>query len=112
MLPTSFVKRLTDRCAPMADYGPLFILVLAAQTLLVIVVLGIIYALIQGDRKKKSRATEHAVVAVARECPYFFGYLAQQPRSQPIPGECFGCQLSSECKHAVTMEVTIRRKKR
>ncbi len=96
----------------MADYGPLFLLILAAETLLMIAVLGIIYVLVEADRKKKLRATERAVVAVARKCPHFFGYLTEQPGNQQIPEECTGCPLAMECKQAVTMEVMIRRKKR
>lgn len=96
----------------MADYGPLFLLILAAQTLLTIVMLGLIYALVEADMKKKSKATERAIVAVARECPHFFGHLAEQPRNQPIPEECFDCPLAMRCKQAVTMEVTIKRRKK
>ena len=96
----------------MTDPGPLFMLVLVSQTLLIIVVVGIVIALVDADKKKKSKAMDRAVVTVARECPHFFGYLADQPGNQPVPEECFGCQLASECEQAVTMEVTIRRKKK
>lgn len=96
----------------MLSYELLFWLILGALSLLTTAMLGIIYALVEGERKNKSKAMERAVVSVARECPHFFGYLAEQPGNQPMPSECFGCPLASGCKQAVTMEIMIRRKKR
>ncbi|MGD8506306.1 MAG: hypothetical protein PVF15_06535 [Candidatus Bathyarchaeota archaeon] len=94
------------------EYEILFWLILVALTLITIAVLGIIYVILQGEDKNKSKAIERTVVAVTPECPHFFGYLAKQPRNKPIPGECFGCQLGMGCKRAVPMEVTIKRKRK
>lgn len=31
------------------------------------------------------------------ECPHSFGYLATHPKNQPVPDECFGCKMATEC---------------
>lgn len=96
----------------MISYETLFWLILAALILLTAVVLGIIYVLIKGEDERKSKAKERSVIKAAQQCPHFFGYLAEQSPGQPIPSECFGCAIGMECKEAVAMEVTVRRRKK
>lgn len=82
----------------MLDYNMLFYLILIALILIVIALFGIVGAMIVGDRqKKKGKITGH-------ECVNFFGYLANHPRTQTIPDECFGCTLAIDCIKAEKKE--------
>ncbi len=95
----------------MEDYG-LLLLSLMVQTLLTIGEIGIFYMLIQENRKKDQKTMERAAIAVARDCPHFFGYLQDLPTEKLIPRECFGCELAWECRKTVPTEITIKRKKK
>jgi len=58
------------------------------------------HSMISEEREKnklKVKDRSAAEKATRQECPYFLGYLAKQPRNQPIPNECFGCTRAQEC---------------
>lgn len=67
----------------------------------------IVYLMTKREREKnKLRAKERsaAETETTQECLHFFGYLAEHPRNQPIPDECFGCTRAMECINKNAME--------
>jgi len=105
----------------MADYGTLFQLILAALTFVIIGMFFIVYLMIIGVRDKKRleaminrsapttpqvQQAQQAQGSQLKECPHFFGYLAQYPRDQPVPDECFGCIKAMQCMNGQQGTVT------
>ena len=84
----------------MADYGTLFMLVLAALSFIIIGMFFIVYLMVIGGKEKNKPDTNGGVTAeteVTEGCPHFFGYLVGYPQNQPIPDECFGCASAIQC---------------
>ncbi len=92
----------------MADYGTLFLLVLALLTFVIIGIFFIVYLMILGEREKnrpKTKVESLTETDAMQECPHSFGYLAGYPQDEPIPDECFGCAKAVECMNEKTETV-------
>ena len=83
--------------------GEFVLLLIFSLALLVIVWEFSIIRRIRADKAKNKTSEETAEPSnneAAEECPHFHGYLADHPKEEPIPDECFGCKKAIECMNA------------
>lgn len=82
----------------------LFVLILAALTLMIFA-LSIIVGQLFVDSRKESKLRPDKAVATPKttphECTHSFGYLSERPTNQQIPSECLNCVRVIECIKAL-----------
>jgi len=84
----------------MAEYGSLFWIILFVLALITICLFLIVYTIIKGEKEREklhAMRIAEAEKIKAHKCPHFLGYLAEQPRHNPIPEECFCCIVAMDC---------------